>query len=397
MKVCVISPYSHYSGHHWTYAVEMAEALDTAGCRVKVFTSARPDSKSLLRSTIPCRSVLPFLNPVYRWLDQDRKRNPTLAKILQNIETLAVMMAALPSGLAGWHLHFIDARILTLLLFVIFFPVRVTCLILGNYPFGDGSEPSTAGGSSFRHRFSDFLHRRAFQTGRFRLNCETEEVRSNWLAWLPYAKIQTIPVAIQIPQRLESKSGARRSLGLSAGRTIFLIFGTHRSDKDYRTIIRAAKACKDQPHLIFAGPVISENDPKIALNQEGFSDATVFNQFILGQMADRLFASADAIILPYPKNYSKGSAVLLQAVKYLRPLLATNCPLFGRFVPDHKVGFLYEYGDAGQLALRMSELHQRVAANPERLPFEEELTQTRAEYSWETVVEKFKAYFQPAG
>jgi glycosyltransferase involved in cell wall biosynthesis len=227
--------------------------------------------------------------------------------------------------------------------------------------------------------------------------CETDAVRDNWLAWFPGAKVQTIPVAIKVPGQIAEKSEARKALGLPIVGGIFLIFGTHRADKDYRTIIRAAKLCPERPHLLFAGPLISENDPRLVVEEENFSSATVLNQFFFGKAVDDLFAASDAVILPYPTNYQKGSAVLLQSPQYLRPVLATDGIFFGRFVPAHGIGLLYQYGNVEQLAQRMSQLVQLAQVGEGRLPFEEGLRATRAEYSWERMAALYLAAFLAVG
>ncbi len=397
VKICVVSPYAHLSGHHWPNAVQLAEALENAGCEVRLLTSARPDANCPACATIRCQSVVAWLNPIYKWLDHDRKRTRVLFAFLQNFENAAVMMAALPMVFSGWHLHFIDARHFLLTLYVILFPVRATYLLAGPCLSGADISPSGEQKTPWKKRFVQFLFEWAFRTGRLRFNCETDAVRDNWLVWLPFAQIQTIPVGIQIPEKIATKSEARKALGLPLDQPVFLIFGTHRMDKDYQTVARAAKICPDRPHLLFAGPLISDNDPKLALDQQNFHDATVLNQFVSDEMVDHLFAACDALILPYPADFDRGSVVLLQAAKYLRPVIATNGVLFGSFVPDNEVGILYECGDVEQLAARMSQIRQMLLADAGKLPFEDGLLKTRLKYSWKTIVAEYIAHFQRTG
>lgn len=106
--------------------------------------------------------------------------------------------------------------------------------------------------------------------------------------------------------------------------TVFLIYGTHRKGKDLHTCIQAAKNSPGKPHLLFVGPVISGESPQELLKKFDYSNATIIPTFVDSSEARKAFAACDAVLLPYPQGYIKGSTVLIEAPQNRRPVIASD-------------------------------------------------------------------------
>jgi glycosyltransferase involved in cell wall biosynthesis len=143
---------------------------------------------------------------------------------------------------------------------------------------------------------------------------------------------------------------ARRILQLPADQTICLFFGTHREGKDYATAIQAAKSSSSQPFLLFVGPLISANDPAALLASIGYANSDSRTGYYPDAQVGMLFDAADAVMLPYGENYTKGSAVLLQACHFHKPVIASNTGHLREFVENNGNGALYAPGSIEELS-----------------------------------------------
>jgi glycosyltransferase involved in cell wall biosynthesis len=170
-----------------------------------------------------------------------------------------------------------------------------------------------------------------------------------------------------------------------------LFFGTHREGKDYRTAIEAAKLSETHPFLLFAGPLISGNDPEVMLREIGYDNAISWKRYYPDDAVSLLFDACDVVILPYSEGYSKGSGVLLQACKYGRPVIASNTGHLADFVNRHRTGELYEPGDPVSLA----GIYDRMAGGRQEDTegIQSHIARAVQEYSWKNLVERYERIF----
>jgi glycosyltransferase involved in cell wall biosynthesis len=231
------------------------------------------------------------------------------------------------------------------------------------------------------------LYTRAFSTGRIKIIVETESVRKDWE---PFAGKHTVHIPVAVSTREEavlSKSSARRMLGLPDDAFICLFFGTHRMGKDYQTAVEAAKLAKSHPFLLFAGPVISGNDPSLLIKASGYSNAASWSRFFLDSETARVFDASDLAVLPYAQGYEKGSAVLLQACEYGKPVVAANTGHLADFINLHGTGKLYTPEDPVDLAKVLDEMAYISAT--ESIELSERIQKTADLYSWKNLTRKY--------
>lgn len=376
-SVAILSPFALYSGHHFNYTRELTHRLSAVGTSVQVHTT---HGVNILRADSPSAkiySVCPLLRHLHRWLNIDIRRNGLIFKLLQNFETLACAISLWRHRHDVSAVYWQDARHLIMLRFV-FLLSRLTHvnLVLGPIPFG--------GADAMKPRIRQ-LYRRAFDTGRFTVIGETKAVVDQWRK-LAGKHVVEIPVALGEPPEKSARI-IRSDLGIANDDFVCLLFGTHRADKDYRTVLRAAKASHSKPFLIFAGPVISDNHPGRLASEEGYAKTTFINKRIEEEETSAYFSLSDCAILPYAKNYEKGSAVLLQACKYDRPVITSRSGHLQRFVDEHQTGLYYEPEDPADLAAKIDEMARLAHEEPDH--WKSRLAACRNKFSWENLLPRY--------
>ena len=368
----IISPYTHLAGHYWAYTVDMANAFALAGMQVKVFAALPPREKRDLLE-LAWKACARWVSRLQSLERRNREWGSKSDRLLRNLEFYLCLQGAL--GQSGDAPVFcIEARHRILLKAVLKSKKRFSTLCVGAPDHAALTKQAP-------------LYREAFGTGRLHFIVETEKVRD---AWSPIAGKHVVHIPAALTERADKSLGtleARRVLGLPEEGFICLFFGTHREGKDYRTAIEAAKLSNSRPLLMFAGPLISGNDPDVLLKEIGYENAVSWKRYYPDDGVSLLFDACNAVMLPYAEGYTKGSGVLLQACKFGKPVIASNTGHLADFVNRHSNGLLYEPGNATSLAGvydRMAEAEE-VDGNQ----FKEGIERAVQEYSWKQMVIRY--------
>jgi glycosyltransferase involved in cell wall biosynthesis len=374
----VISPYTHLAGHYWPYTVDTAAALTNVGVGVSIYAALPPrDAGQVNSQLITWKSCAPW-TPLLKSVEKRNLRWGSRSdNMLRNLEFALCLKRALLSP-ESTHIHCIESRHQLLLNAVLRSDRSFSTLCVGS----PTPESTRKLGTMFQQ---------AFATGRLRFIVETEAVRADWEG-LAGNNVVHIPAALtERTEPVLSKQQARQQLGLPQDAFIPLFFGTHREGKDYRTAIEAAKLSKTYPFLLFAGPLISGNDPEVLLKELGYDNAISRNRVFYGEEISEFFDACDVVMLPYARGYEKGSAVLLQACKYGRPVIASNTGHLASFVNQHETGLLFEPENPESLANVYDQLAraQQVDADVIKL----NIASARQEYSWKKLVERYLDIF----
>lgn len=339
MELAIISPFTHLNGHYWPYTCDLVNALVNDGVDSEVFAARKPREMSVNGTWNPNWHVCTQWS---KWLLSSDFRSKHWGSrpdsIVRNLEFLTCLRRAASVEPKPDHIHCIESRHRILLKEVIRSQqTTFSTLCVGDPPPGLTGE-----------RMDDY--RRAFDTGRLTFIVETESVRD---AWQPLAGESVVHIPAALPWTKHTpvtQAEARRTLDLPQHETICLFFGTHREGKDYKTAIKAAKDSESQPHLLFVGPLISGNDPAALLNSIGYTNAESRSGYFPDCQVPLLFDAADVVILPYSDNYTKGSAVLLQACHFKKPVIATDTGHLKEFVELNSNGVLYASESVDELA-----------------------------------------------
>jgi glycosyltransferase involved in cell wall biosynthesis len=320
--------------------MDFIQAISEEGYRVHAFASRQaryiPDSTTRPEWHVCCAWLRLLIPDGYR----ARNWGGRADTLIRNLEFLLCISAAKRGhhrAGSSRHIHCIESRHRLLLRSVLNSNLTFSTLCVGepNHPMSEDTQET---------------YKRAFATGRLTFIVETEAVAKSWQA-LAGKHVIHIPAALPWTKHHPiDKNKAREKFGLPASAFICLFFGTHREGKDYRLAIEAAKASESQPYLLFVGPLISSNNPRIILDQVGYGHAASWESYFPDDDVPELFDACDVVMLPYSENYVKGSAVLLQACHFKKPVIATNTGHLKEFVSENQIGKLFDVGSMDSLA-----------------------------------------------
>lgn len=388
MDLTIVSPYTHLSGHYWPYTTDFLSAVakgSSAGDpKINVFAAKQARSlDGLPVASFRWHACFPWFN--FLLPDSYRDKNwgnkpETIARITEFHFCLrAALKHAEVSRNKPVHIHCIESR----------HKILLDAVLKSRHSFSSlcvGAPPSNL--TAEREK----IYRTAFNTNRLKFIVETAAVRKAW-EYLAGEHVIHIPAALPWkahepkPQKL-----ARRHLELPADRLVCLFFGTHREGKDYDLCIRAAVESGVTPFLLFAGPLISGNDPDALLSKYGYKDSRSIKEFLPDDAVPDLFDACDAVMLPYSNGYSKGSAVLLQAAHFEKPVIAPNTGHLGEFVHEYRTGELYEPGNLESLVTSYRELSS--AKSRGDLANQYSFLQAKGSCSWDSLIPRYRRVFE---
>jgi len=111
--------------------------------------------------------------------------------------------------------------------------------------------------------------------------------------------------------------------------------------------------------------------------------ARVVDGFVPEEMTKYYFAAADAVVLPYEVNFSRGSGVLIECCRYLRPMIASATPYFSSFLARYQCGLTYIPGNSASFAEAAGQLLSGGA------DYRAALEQARHDHSWATAADQY--------
>ena len=383
MDMTVVSPFTHLNGHYWPYTVDLLDALGEDLKKVSVFAS-RPARQTFSETEgISWNACFPWTKHILSDAYRSRNWGSREDSIARNIEFQMCVRAAIRAcevSKDNSHIHCVESRHRILNREVI----RNRHLTFSTLCVGDPPENLPESRAN--------QYKRAFQTGRLTFIVETETVRKNWED-LAGERVVHIPAALPSqPHTPVAQEEARKKLNLPPDATICLFFGTHREGKDYETAVRAAGESESKPFLWFVGPLISGNDPAQITMRHEYSATESLSGYLPDESVSLVFDAADAVVLPYSEGYQKGSAVLLQACHFKKPVIATRTGHLKDFVELNHNGFLFEAGSSRDLASCYDQVHALKHSSDlvSRFSFKTAVEN----YSWPVLKERYMEVFR---
>lgn len=382
--IILVSPGAHYAAHNWPNTVALFRALQSKGrdARVVTFSTTTgpvpPDLQGKVEQTF---SRMP---PGWKQLTEGNWPERRFGKLINICETLACLFKALwvrrrhPNAV----LHFIGGSYWVVVFAVLWFKrVRFVYSLYGSILSG----PAVGLKGNVRRHLKNLLQR-AGATGRVEFTCETEFLYEEIKPLLD-AHIHLIPAAIDDSGFFPTQEEARRHLELDPGEKILLFFGTHRREKDYHTALKGCLTLPHPPLALFVGKVISDNDPARVVEECRYPNAKIVNKFIDEAESRFYFAAADAVVLPYEANYTRGSQVLIECCRSLRPMIVSASPHLSAFAARYECGLTFKAGDS----VSFGETAKRVLADT--AVFQAGLKRGRLDHSWTVLANKYIALY----
>ncbi len=177
-------------------------------------------------------------------------------------------------------------------------------------------------------------------------------------------------------------------LGLKPSKKYLLFFGQIKKTKGLDILLEALSNINQDTHLIIAGKPWNDN---FSYYEKIISDNKLNNKiikkirFIEDDERDKLFAISDMIIIPYKKIYQSG--VILMAMSYGLPIMASDLPANKQLISPEKNGFLFKSEDVDDLTIKINQyinndiLLENISINA---------TQTiKLEYSWDDIANNY--------
>jgi glycosyltransferase involved in cell wall biosynthesis len=377
LRIALISPYAHYAGHHWPTARELALALQEAGHEVDIITTTATIESPEPALAERIRFAWPGRPPSFLQSGTSRAHNAeTLLCLLRGFQLQR------SRGYDVWHV--VDGTHVFLYLAALLARAPIVYHIWGEvsgYAHSPGMQKA-----GWLPELRSALLERALHRGKLAFVCETEETRRAGEV-LFGRHIRRIPYAVRGSVVLADGPAARRNLGLPLEGFVLLAFGTHREGKDYDTVVRAARLARTEVHLLFAGKTISENDPAKVVAKYEYPHAVIVERFITAEEAPLYFAACDALVLPYMGNYQKGSYVLFEALQFRRPSIAADTGFLRQFIEENRCGFVYQPGDAGDLARVIDEAAG--LSDGQKTALSSAIETAAERHSWKAVIQRY--------
>jgi D-inositol-3-phosphate glycosyltransferase len=195
-----------------------------------------------------------------------------------------------------------------------------------------------------------------------------------------------------------SQESARARIGVPEGARVLLFFGQIKEVKGLDLLLEALPgvlvACPDVV-LLIAGKVWKEDFDSYQVQMErlGVKQSCVAHiHYIHDDEVGDYYSAADLVVLPYRRIYQSG--VLLMAMSFGKPVLASDLPGMKEVIDDGRSGFLFKAGDAQSLAERLiAVLNDHDGLRRVALAGEQKV---REQYSWERVGELTRACYEQA-
>ncbi|HKV70348.1 MAG TPA: glycosyltransferase family 4 protein [Gemmatimonadales bacterium] len=209
--------------------------------------------------------------------------------------------------------------------------------------------------------------------------------------------VAVIPDGGDAPAAPLSQAEARRTLGIDYAGPVFLFFGMLRRDKGIEYLVRAAARLRDEEfRLLIAGYPMEYAGSQIVemVRDAGVSDRVILRlRYADDRQVPAYFFAADALVLPYTREYRGGSGPLMKgACAHRRPVIASNVSAMGELVERHAIGFVCVPEDPSSLADAMRTFLALPREHRVKMG-ERASTLTRAN-SWDVMADRFTELFE---
>ncbi|MBL6657914.1 MAG: glycosyltransferase family 4 protein [Flavobacteriales bacterium] len=216
--------------------------------------------------------------------------------------------------------------------------------------------------SSFTNQDNSLYHRLIYNHWSEHIIVHNDYSRKNLLPLISpkvHSKIRIIKHGgfTDLPDSNITKTIARKELKLDADSPYILFFGRFKPTKRLDVLLRAIPKVNPNVRLIIAGDTGKENFEKYQkiIDELNISQRLILDiNYISDARRELYFKAVDAMILPYEIIFQSG--VLLMAMSYGLPVVASNITPFEEVVEHNKNGLLFESLSIDDLADKINSL-----------------------------------------
>ena len=332
--VAIIEPVGGHGGMH-LYNRGLCSGLISAGCRVSLYTCDETQDPE-----VPGLGFYPSYRGIYGNVNRLRRGLRFIAS------TFSTLRHVIASGANICHFHAFNDVITEsiALLMARIFRVRIVITV--------HDVDSFAGHNWGKARMTRLIYRLADRT----IVHNAVSMRELIAAGVPSQKIAVIPHGHYLDYigELPTKAAARDKLGIEPFAKVILFFGQIKQTKGLDLLIESL-------------PVVAGEIPNVLLLIAGRpwkTDMAAYESlieklkvrrfcrlhigFIPDQEVAAFYSAADLVALPYRRIYQSG--VLLMAMSFFRPVVASDLPGMTEIVTNGANGYVFANGSATDLA-----------------------------------------------
>lgn len=203
-----------------------------------------------------------------------------------------------------------------------------------------------------------------------------------------------------IPDRIVTKSEARKLFGLSEKNNVLLFFGAIKEYKGLDILLNSLFEIADKIDnmaLIIAGmtgdaeskEIVSKSKDVISKLPEGIT-VIFHDKFIPDSEVVKYFMASDVVVLPYRRISHSG--VLHVAYSFGRPVIATDVGDFKEAIEDGKSGFVLSTNSPKDLSDKIIQIFSDRSKLEEMGKYARYLSETK--YSWKNSAELMKPIYE---
>jgi|GEM_PF-4961389 glycosyltransferase involved in cell wall biosynthesis len=350
MKILMVEPYAHASGHFSQYLSNLYEAHKVNGNEVDILTfSSIQGQRDNLSSNYQVISE-DTLQRINKRLGTTRS-----SRIFEYI-TLMVTYLKLAWIANRKNYEYIEITTtflnpLSPLLLTIACLSKVTTVIhlhIGPYNHGEHVQ------NIIFKKIVELSYRLATTRNKIKFICLSATHLEQFKEWIPRVfkkTIHYIPHGIRLQ---ENQIKPKRTNIIPH----FLHFGVNHSRKEYSTIFKAFSSIKTPYKLTFAGKIyddVPENDPRILAKQHNIPQLEIINKFFTEREKGTIINTCDAMILSYTTDNAGTSGVLTDAAAYAIPIIISDSQ---NSINQYNLGLTFKAEDPEDLRKRIIEFIQ---------------------------------------
>jgi glycosyltransferase involved in cell wall biosynthesis len=204
----------------------------------------------------------------------------------------------------------------------------------------------------YRKRARRAEERRRAAGGRARIATPNDADRDEWADTAPFLDPVTLPIAGTWAR--ERVPDARSRLGFATEDRIALVFGTAHPDKDVDVVARVFAELPDW-QVVVAGTVAASYR-----GRAGARDAIVVGGYVDDATRDLVYSAADLVVLSFRPDFGRDSGVLMDAVSFGVPVVASDRSVPAEIVREYGLGTVFEPGNPDSLERAIATAPSRV-------------------------------------
>lgn len=201
-------------------------------------------------------------------------------------------------------------------------------------------------------------------------------------------KIYQIGIGVDDVSFNLSQSKARSLLNLPINIFIILFFGTIREEKGIYELLEHLKELNNDFILHIVGEnKLSESLTELIKKYKFGPKIIIEPNYILEQELEKYFKAANAVIICHRKEFKGESGVLLKALQYQTPIIASVGSNSARIVETEKIGATFDILKPGDLINAITYIEHN------KKQIESNLRISKQKYSWENIITSFESLY----